>query len=84
MIDIEWQQRVAAAMNEHVALEAHDLDTVLVDATRRDRHDPLSRPALGLAFAQSLTQKPTSLIISSHGRFRIRQRPVRLGGRNWS
>src|SRR5271168_4338693 len=39
-------------MDEHVALEAHHLHAVLVDAPGQDRDDPLGRPALGLALGK--------------------------------
>src|SRR5271169_941284 len=45
--------RMAAAMDEHGALEAHHLDAVLVDAPGPDRNDPLGRPALGLALGKN-------------------------------
>src|SRR5271155_2600016 len=44
---------MAAAMDEHGALEAHHLDAVLVDAPGPDRDDPLGRPALGLALGKN-------------------------------
>src|SRR5271168_2270742 len=40
-------------MDEHVALEAHHLGAVLVDAPGQDRDDPLGRPALGLALGKN-------------------------------
>src|SRR5271168_3296880 len=44
--------RVAAAMHEHGALEAHHHGAVLVEPARRHRDDPLGRSAFRLALGE--------------------------------
>src|SRR5437764_13625706 len=47
-------RRMAALVNQHCALEAHDESAVLIEAAGLDRNDALTRAAVGLALVEDL------------------------------